>query len=111
MPTRIVEAQWLKEQKRWQIKVQATFIRRWRLIQAALLEAAPGIENDGKGSILTPHYFRHNYASILYRAGADVLTAQQYLGHADPATTLRIYTHLADETQLRDAEKVRMAFI
>lgn len=90
---------------------QATFIRRWRLIQAALLKVAPGIENDGKGSILTPHYFRHNYASILYRAGADVLTAQQYLGHADPATTLRIYTHLADETQMKDAEKVRRAFL
>ncbi|HWQ97444.1 MAG TPA: site-specific integrase [Clostridia bacterium] len=89
---------------------QATFIRRWRLIQAALLEAAPSIENDGKGSILTPHYFRHNYASILYCAGADVLTAQKYLGHAAPATTLRIYTHLADETQMKVAEKVRRAF-
>jgi len=89
---------------------QGTFMRHWRLIQAALLKAAPGIENDGKGSILTPHYFRHNYASILYRSGVDVLTAQQYLGHADPATTMRIYTHLADETQLKDAEKVRKAF-
>lgn len=28
MPTRIVEAQWLKKQKRWQIKVQADGIRR-----------------------------------------------------------------------------------
>jgi len=89
---------------------QATFIRRWRSIQAALLEAEPGIENNGRGSILTPHYFRHNYASILYRSGVDVLTAQLYLGHADPTTTMRIYTHLADETQLKDAEKVRNAF-
>jgi len=89
---------------------QATFMRRWRLIQAAFLKVAPGIENNGTGSILTPHYFRHNYASILYRSGVDVLTAQQYLGHADPATTMRIYTHLADETQLKDAEKVRNAF-
>ena len=28
MPTRIVEAQWLKKQKRWQIKVQANGVRR-----------------------------------------------------------------------------------
>jgi integrase len=28
LPTRIVEAQWLKEQKRWQIKVQANGVRR-----------------------------------------------------------------------------------
>ena len=89
---------------------QATFVRHWRSIQAALFKAAPGIENDGKGSILTPHYFRHNYASILYRSGVDVLSAQRYLGHTDPTTTMRIYTHLADEMQLKDAEKVRKAF-
>jgi len=89
---------------------QATFVRHWRTIQTALLEAAPGIESNGSGSVLTPHYFRHNYASILYRSGVDVLSAQQYLGHTDPATTMRIYTHLADETQLKDAEKVRKAF-
>jgi len=89
---------------------KSTFVRHWRSIQAALLSAAPSIENDGTGSILTPHYFRHNYASVLYRSGVDVLSAQQYLGHADPATTMRIYTHLADETQLKDAEKVRKAF-
>jgi len=40
----------------------------------------------------------------------DVLSAQRYLGHTDPATTMRIYTHLADETQLKDAGKVRKAF-
>lgn len=28
MPTRIAEAQWLKKQKRWQIKIQANGIRR-----------------------------------------------------------------------------------
>ena len=28
MPTRIVEAQWLPKQKRWQIKVQANGVRR-----------------------------------------------------------------------------------
>ena len=89
---------------------QSTFVRHWRSIQTALLSAAPSIENDGTGSILTPHYLRHNYASILYRSGVDVLSAQQYLGHADPTTTMRIYTHLADETQLKDAEKVRKAF-
>lgn len=89
---------------------QATFVRRWRQLQAALLEAAGGIENNGTGSVLTPHYFRHNYASILYRSGVDVLTAQRYLGHTDPTTTMRIYTHLAEETELKDAEKVRKAF-
>jgi len=89
---------------------QSTFSRHWRSIQIELLRLDPSIENDGVGSILTPHYFRHNYASILYRSGVDVLSAQRYLGHTDPATTMRIYTHLADETEMKDAEKVRKAF-
>jgi integrase len=42
---------------------------------------------------------------------SECLTAQQYFGHADPATTLRIYTHLTDETQMKDADKVRRAFL
>ena len=89
---------------------QSTFSRHWRSIQTELLRIDPSIENDTVGSILTPHYFRHNYASILYRTGVDVLSAQRYLGHTDPATTMRIYTHLADETEMKDAEKVRKAF-
>ncbi len=30
----------------------------------------------------------------MYRSGVDVLTAQRYLGHTDPITTVRIYTIL-----------------
>ena len=44
---------------------------------------------------LTFHSFRHTYASILYRRGVDIKTAQQLLGHASPETTLRIYTHIS----------------
>lgn len=42
----------------------------------------------------TAHNLRHTYASILYEAGVDVLTAKEFLGHADVQTTLNIYTHL-----------------
>ena len=38
------------------------------------------------------------------------MTAQKYLGHADPATTLRIYTHLAGEREKADREKVLKIF-
>ena len=100
----------IRAQRTGEFWSQSTFVRRWRQLQTALLNAARGIESNGAGSILTPHYFRHNYASILYRSGVDVLTAQRYLGHTDPTTTMRIYTHLAEETELKDAEKVRQAF-
>lgn len=46
---------------------------------------------------LTPHRFRHNYATMLYYAGVDVKEASRILGHADVATTLRIYTHLINQ--------------
>ena len=42
----------------------------------------------------TPHCLRHTFASLLYKAGVDVLTAKDQLGHEDVKTTLQIYTHL-----------------
>lgn len=43
---------------------------------------------------ITPHWLRHTFATLLYLAGVDVLTARDQLGHADIKTTLSIYTHL-----------------
>ena len=42
---------------------------------------------------LTPHMFRHTYATMLYNAGMDVKSTQRFLGHADNNMTLKIYTH------------------
>lgn len=100
---------------------QPTYVRYWKALMAAVYQADKSIESkdlnagvDGApeliGSVLTAHYLRHNYASVLYNAGVDVLTAQKYLGHADPATTLRIYTHLAKEREKADYEKVLKVF-
>ncbi|MCI6731859.1 MAG: site-specific integrase [Lachnospiraceae bacterium] len=57
---------------------------------------------------LTPHRFRHNYATMLYYAGVDVKEASKILGHADVATTLRIYTHLIENQKLTSADKLNM---
>ncbi|MDR2571583.1 MAG: tyrosine-type recombinase/integrase [Oscillospiraceae bacterium] len=51
---------------------------------------------------ITPHWLRHTYATMLYFAGVDVLTAKEQLGHTDAQTTLGIYTHL-DKTHKRKA--------
>lgn len=48
----------------------------------------------------TPHWLRHTFATMLYLAGVDVLTAKEQLGHSDIKTTLSIYTHL-DQTYKR----------
>ena len=34
---------------------------------------------------------------MLYDAGVDVKTAQDFLGHADPSVTMNIYTHLSSQ--------------
>ena len=46
---------------------------------------------------ITPHMFRHTYATLLYTSGVDPLSAQRLLGHSNIATTLAIYTHLEEE--------------
>jgi hypothetical protein len=43
------------------------------------------------------HTFRHTCASLLFDAGRNVKQVAEWLGHADPAFTLRTYVHLMDE--------------
>lgn len=43
---------------------------------------------------ITLHWLRHTFCTLMYLAGVDVITASKQMGHADVATTLRIYTHL-----------------
>lgn len=45
----------------------------------------------------TPQILRHTYATILFNAGVDVLSAARFLGHSNPETTMKIYTHLQKE--------------
>lgn len=39
------------------------------------------------------HTLRHTHASILLSGGASVESVRRRLGHADPATTMRVYAH------------------
>lgn len=68
-----------------------------------------GHNADGLSIAVKPfgwHDLRHTYATILFEAGVDVLTAQHLIGHADPSTTLRIYTHLSEQQKMRSADKL-----
>jgi len=40
------------------------------------------------------HQLRHYYASVMLAGGVSVKELAEYLGHADPAFTLRVYAHL-----------------
>ena len=48
---------------------------------------------------INPHMLRHTYATMLYNAGVDIMTASELLGHADIETTLKIYTELRKNTK------------
>ncbi|MEV6109630.1 tyrosine-type recombinase/integrase [Streptomyces sp. NPDC051940] len=72
----------------------------------ALAEAGviPNEAKDGRYAAAREHgmhALRHMYASVLLDAGENIKALSQYLGHHDPALTLRVYAHLMPSSEGR----------
>ncbi len=68
----------------------------WKIVRRHVESA--GVERD-----VSPHTFRHSFATHLLEGGADLAAVQEMLGHADISTT-QIYTHV-DRAYLREVHR------
>mgnify|MGYP001047693424 CR=1 FL=1 len=68
----------------------------WQLVKNYGVQA-------GAGAAISPHYFRHSFATHLLEGGMNLRSVQMLLGHQDISTT-QIYTHV-EESRLVDAHR------
>ena len=66
-----------------------------------------GVERNRANGL---HALRHFYASVLLDAGESIKAVAEWLGHADPSFTLRVYAHLLPESPGRARKAIDVLF-
>ncbi|GAA2996408.1 hypothetical protein GCM10010519_31720 [Streptomyces lactacystinicus] len=56
------------------------------------------------------HVLRHTYASVMLEAGESIVSLAKWLGHSDPAFTLRTYTHFMPQAGARGLAAIESWF-
>ena len=67
------------------------------------------LRQNGLPENLNVHSLRHTNASMLIAQGVDVRTVAGLLGHAQPSTTLDIYSHAFDKNKRLAGQKLSEA--
>ena len=75
----------------------STFTWRFKLI----------LQKHGLPEALNVHSLRHTNASLVIADGTDVTTVASLLGHAQPSTTLDIYSHTFDKNKRRASQALQ----
>lgn len=88
----------------------SSFTKFWNRAKKQLTITEGGKEISLKDSDITPHTFRHTYATSLYYGGVDIKTAQYLLGHSSIQITMDIYTHLEKEGIKSAAERIEKLY-
>jgi len=87
---------------------RSSFVKFWNGIIKELKLVLSKDEELNKD--ITPHIFRHSYATSLYYAGVDIKTAQYLLGHSSIQMTLNVYTHLEQLENSNISDKLNSYF-
>ena len=88
------------------------FLNRWgkRLTRVMIfLIIKDLVKKAGITKTISPHTFRHSFATHLVEGGADLRAVQEMLGH-ESITTTEIYTHLDREYLRKTLEQYHPSF-
>ncbi|QJC52937.1 site-specific integrase [Paenibacillus albicereus] len=68
------------------------------------------LKKSGLKKPATPHFFRHTHISMLTEAKVDLKTIMDRVGHDDPKTTLKIYTHVTEKMKKDAGQKLSSSY-